>query len=65
MFRGEHAVVRGSLELKTAAPGSKGRLVITADPQPPYHVYALADRDPEAVGTGKPTLIVVDPNRRL
>jgi hypothetical protein len=51
--------LRGWVEPAVAAPGSVATLVISADPTEGYHVYAYADRDPKAVGVGKPTLIVL------
>lgn len=59
-FRQEysHAIVRGYVEPQSAAPGQKVQLHLTLEPTDGYHVYALADRDPEDVS--KPALIVVD-----
>jgi suppressor for copper-sensitivity B len=53
-----HVVIRGFVEPTVAVPGQKARLVITAEPEDGYHIYALGDRDSQ---TGsKPTLIVLD-----
>ena len=52
-----HLVLRGWIEPAAVAPGTNASLVLTAEPTEGYHVYALADRDPKAIGIGKPTLI--------
>jgi thiol:disulfide interchange protein len=52
-------VFQGYLEPAAAARGGKARLVITATPNPGWHVYAYAAKDPNAVA--KPTLIYVAP----
>jgi len=54
---GAHLVLRGWIEPAVAAPGTNALLVLTAEPTEGYHVYAFADRDPLAIGLGKPTLI--------
>ncbi len=51
-----HAVLRGHLEPSTVAPGSTVKLVVTAEPQAGWHIYALADRDANTPGS-KPTLV--------
>jgi suppressor for copper-sensitivity B len=56
---GAHLTLRGWIEPSVAAPGSIARLVLAAEPTDGYHVYALADHDPHAVGLGKPTLIAL------
>ncbi|HEV3416140.1 MAG TPA: cytochrome c biogenesis protein CcdA, partial [Pirellulales bacterium] len=57
--RGAHVALRGWIEPSVAAPGSIARLVLAAESTDGYHVYGLADRDPHAVGLGKPTLIAL------
>lgn len=54
-----HVTLRGWVEPAVAAPGSVATLVVSAEPTDGYHIYAYADRDPKAVGIGKPTLIVL------
>ncbi|MBX7168514.1 MAG: thioredoxin family protein [Pirellulales bacterium] len=44
--------------VERAESGGGLRLVITAMPDPGYHIYAWADRDPEQIS--KPTLIVTE-----
>ena len=51
-----HAKVSGYISPRTAMPGAVVKLSVTAEPQPGYHVYAYAPRDPKRVS--KPTLIV-------
>ncbi len=53
--KNSHVTVRGELASSQVAPGETIVLRITADPQPGWHVYAIADKDPEIVS--KPTLI--------
>jgi len=48
--------IRGSVEPKVAAPGSKVTVRLSGDPRPGWHLYGLEPRDPELVS--KPTLIV-------
>ena len=59
-----HATLRGRIEPAAVAPGGKARLLISVTPEPPYHVYALADRDPKIPGS-KPTLIGLAPDAGL
>jgi thiol:disulfide interchange protein len=47
----------GKVEPATVSPGSIAKLVITAEPDKDWHVYALAEKDP--VDGSKPTLIVL------
>ncbi|HEX5103731.1 MAG TPA: protein-disulfide reductase DsbD domain-containing protein, partial [Pirellulaceae bacterium] len=49
--------IRGHLEPAAAKPGSTVNLVITATPNPGWHIYAYAPLDPNEVA--KPTLIHV------
>jgi thiol:disulfide interchange protein len=52
-----HATIRGHVEPGTAAPGGRFQLVLTAVPDPGWHIYAYEPRDPQQVA--KPTLIVL------
>ncbi|MBI2825106.1 MAG: thioredoxin family protein [Planctomycetia bacterium] len=52
-----HATIRGYVEPKVAAPGETLRLVLAADPDPGWHIYPLAAKDPNKIS--KPTLIVL------
>jgi cytochrome c biogenesis protein CcdA len=52
-----HAAVRGHIEPAGAAPGESVELVVTAIPDPGWHVYAYAPKDPKAIS--KPMLIAV------
>ncbi len=52
-----HVTIQGRIEPAGAAPGETVELVITAVPDPGWHIYAQAARDPEEVS--KPTLIAV------
>jgi len=54
-------VFTGHIEPAAATRGGKAKLVITATPNPDWHVYAYAQKDPDAVGANKPTLIYVTP----
>jgi thiol:disulfide interchange protein len=54
-------VWEGYLEPAAIAPGGMVRLVLTAKPEPGWHIYAYAPRDPDVVGANKPTLIYVAP----
>lgn len=57
-FRPEntHAVWQGHVEPKVAAPGGKVKLVLTATPEAPYHVYTYSiENDKQGFS---PTLIV-------
>ena len=56
-------ILRGWMEPSVVAPGNVAKLVIVAEPTEGFHVYAIADRDPAAIGLGKPTLIVPDRSR--
>ena len=44
-----HAIVRGVVEPKVAAPGEPIQLKLTIEPTDGYHVYALERRDPQDV----------------
>ena len=55
---GGAVTIEGQLQPSVVAPGGKVRIILTARPERPWHVYALADRDPREVS--KPTLIVID-----
>ena len=50
-------VITGHIEPAAVAPGGKAKLVITATPNPEWHIYAYATQDPDKVGMNKPTLI--------
>lgn len=50
-------VFKGSIEPAGVAPGGKLKLSITAEPNPGWHIYAYADKDPNEVS--KPTLIAL------
>jgi suppressor for copper-sensitivity B len=54
---GSHVVITGRIIPAVAKPGSIAQLVLQAEPDPSWHVYALADRDPQQVA--KPTLIAL------
>jgi suppressor for copper-sensitivity B len=54
-------IFTGHLEPAAVRRGDKAKLVITAKPNPEWHVYAHADKDPDAVGANKPTLIYLAP----
>jgi len=56
---GSDAVVRGWVEPAVVSPGSTARLVLSIAPALGAHVYALAPRDPNVFGKGKPTLIIL------
>jgi thiol:disulfide interchange protein len=53
---GTHTMLRGEVYPALAMPGGTVRLTITAEPQSPYHVYALEAAD-SGKGAYKPTLI--------
>lgn len=55
-----HATVRGHIEPAAVEPGGHAKLVLTITPARPYHVYALAEKDPKELGS-KPTLIGLAP----
>jgi thiol:disulfide interchange protein len=63
-FSGEYhaersnVMIRGYIEPAAVAPGGRATLVLSAQPDPAWHIYALADRDPNEIS--KPTLIVVE-----
>ena len=52
-----HATVSARFAQGTVKPGDAARLVIRIEPDPGWHAYALAPRDPEHIS--KPTLIVL------
>ena len=56
---GTHVKLRSWIEPAVAVPGSIATLIISVEPTDGYHVYAYADRDPKAIGIGKPTLLVL------
>jgi len=56
-----HLTLRGRLEPGVVAPGGVARIVISGFPEPPFHAYALAERDDGEIGRGKPTLIALAP----
>jgi thiol:disulfide interchange protein len=53
---GSHATIRGHIEPQVVAAGESVRVMLTAEPESPYHVYELESRD-TGKGTYKPTLI--------
>src|SRR5436190_23834635 len=54
-------VLKGHIEPAAVTRGGKAKLVITAIPNPGWHVYAYAAKDPDIVGANKPTLIYLSP----
>ena len=54
-------VLKGHIEPAAVTRGSTAKLVITAEPNPGWHVYAYAMKDPDTVGANKPTLIYLAP----
>ncbi len=58
-FQTKFASIQGKIEPSAVKPGGRARLTLTAVPVKPWHIYALAERDPEIVS--KPTLIEIDP----
>lgn len=54
-------VITGHIEPAAVAPSGKAKLVITATPNPDWHIYAYATKDPDQVGVNKPTLIHIAP----
>lgn len=52
-----HALVRGYLTPSTVQPGGKVTLTLRAEPEPAWHVYALASEPSGQIS--KPTLIVL------
>jgi len=54
-------VITGHIEPAAIAPGGKAKLVLTATPNPEWHIYAYATKDPDQVGVNKPTLIHLAP----
>ncbi|MEX0939513.1 MAG: thioredoxin family protein [Pirellulales bacterium] len=61
-YRAEDSAVaiRAYLEPRVVQPGGTAKLLITAVPDPRWHIYTRQDSDPKAIGQGKPTLIAVD-----
>ncbi len=53
-----HVTIRGHIEPRSAQPGSKARLVLTAEPSDEYHIYAYAEKEPKGAGP-RPTLIAL------
>lgn len=54
-------VFTGHIEPAVVRRGDNAKLVITATPNPNWHIYAYATKDPDVVGGNKPTLIYVAP----
>jgi suppressor for copper-sensitivity B len=54
-------VLRGHVEPAAVSRGGKAKVVITAEPNSGWHVYAYETKDPNTVGANKPTLIYVAP----
>lgn len=52
-----HVELRGAVSPAVVRPGDGLKIAITAVPDPPYHIYALADADPRQ--GNKPTLIAI------
>ena len=65
ILRAGHATLRGRIEPGTVAPGGQARLILSADPEAPWYVYALAEFDPDEPGSPKPTLIEMEPTHGL
>lgn len=53
---GSHTTISGRLNPETTVPGGRAQLILTARPDPSYHVYALESVD-SGQGIYKPTLI--------
>jgi thiol:disulfide interchange protein len=53
-----HVTWRGYVEPRVAAAGDEVRIVLTAEPEEPYHLYALAARPSNQPGS-RPTLIAL------
>ncbi|REK09020.1 MAG: hypothetical protein DWQ37_19355 [Planctomycetota bacterium] len=53
-----HATIRGYLEPGTVAPGGTAKLVLSAEMPQGWHVYALAGKDLQQLGS-KPTVIAL------
>jgi hypothetical protein len=53
-----HAEISGHVAAEAVSPGETVKLYLTAAPDADWHVYPLADREPEGVGA-RPTLIVL------
>ncbi len=64
-FKAAHAAIRGRIEPATVAPGGQARLILTAQPEAPWYIYALAEFDPDEPGSPKPTLIEMEPAHSL
>lgn len=59
-FEATNVLLEGYAEPATAAPGEDVKLIITATPNPGWHLYARENTDPESKdGRGKPTLIAL------
>jgi thiol:disulfide interchange protein len=52
-----HVTLRGQIEPPSVQPGETATLTITAEPEPTWHIYAYAEKDPELVS--KPTIIAL------
>lgn len=55
-----HVAIQGYITPKVVTPGSSAKLVLTATPDPTWHVYGHALSDPKILGKGSPTLIVLE-----
>ncbi|MFW6171195.1 MAG: hypothetical protein ACODAD_11950 [Planctomycetota bacterium] len=53
----DHVTITGHVEPKVVAPGETMELVLTANLQPPWHIYRYALTDPKTIS--KPTLIAL------
>jgi thiol:disulfide interchange protein len=52
-----HLTLRGTINPSTAQPGEFVTLTLTAEPEPTWHIYAHAERDPKLLS--KPTLFAI------
>ena len=52
-----HVAIGGYVKPNIALPGTKIELVLTATPDPNWHVYSYAKRDPDKIS--KPTLVAI------
>ncbi len=60
-LRENHIVWQGAVSPRVATPGSTLTLELEAAPHDGWHIYGQADRDPNQVGSSKPTLIILQP----
>jgi suppressor for copper-sensitivity B len=65
VFRTANVSIRGRIEPGVVAPGGNAQLVLTATPVEPWHIYALADHDPDEPGNPKPTLVELEPSAQF